>query len=126
VRADRLHRWPDRCAPPIRWRAIVPNLEVIVSLNKLRIVVSTSWAGCVIVVLALRTILSGAPIAPSEYFAWMFLALGPAVVSLMIVRGMSSRSVAQVLYDVERTDRTSIDAVQQRLRTMANIPPTQL
>ena len=124
MRADRFI--VDRTAAPhrFRWRAIVLDLEVVVSLRKLLFVISTGWAACVLVVLIVRVSFSAMTMSPSEYFGWTFLAAGPFVVALLILRGaIAPDSMTQVLQNAERSDTPSLEAVRVRLRGMAAPPP---
>ena len=94
------------------------------SLRKLLFVISIGWAACVLVMLIIRASFSAVTMSPSEYFGWTFLAAGPFVVALLILRGaLASDSMTQVLHDAERSDGTSLQAVRVRLRGMAPPPP---
>lgn len=94
------------------------------SLRKLLFVISIGWAACVLVMLIIRASFSAVTMSASEYFGWTFLAAGPFVVALLILRGaMASDSMAQVLQNAERSDSTSLEAVRVRLRGVAAPPP---
>jgi hypothetical protein len=92
-----------------------PTLEVAVSLKRVLTTTITAWPVLVLVTLAVRA-LYGSTIGASEYAAWLFLAGAPVVIALVIIRGMSSPSITQVLYDAEQTDTASAHAVRERLR----------
>jgi hypothetical protein len=95
-----------------------------VSLKKLLLVISAGWAICVLVTLGVRTLAAAAPITPSEYFAWVFLAGGPAVVAALVIRGsLPNSSMAQVLYDAERADSAALEGIRARLRAIKDDAP---
>jgi hypothetical protein len=87
-----------------RWRAIDPRLEVIVSLNRGLVTSVATWAGVVLIALSARGSFGAGPITWSEYAAWLFLATAPIVLAVVVGRGMSTPTIAQVLYDAERDD----------------------
>ena len=65
-----------------------------------------TWAGVVLIALSARGSFAAGPITWSEYAAWLFLAAAPIVLALVVGRGMSPPTIAQVLYDAERDDTT--------------------
>jgi hypothetical protein len=94
------------------------RMEVAVSLKRVLTITVTAWPALVLVTLAVRA-LFGSPIGANEYAAWLFLAGAPVVIALVIMRGMSSPTITQVLYDTEHPDSASTHAVRERLRAFA-------
>ena len=60
------------------------------------------WAVAVLLALIIRTTLVIPGLSTAEYVGWMFLGCAPVAVVMMLVRGRSARSIAQVLYDAEQ------------------------
>ena len=61
------------------------------------------WPLVVVTALVGRAVFVGASLSVPEYSGWFFLATAPVVTFLIILRSRSTRSIAHVLYDVERT-----------------------
>ena len=118
VRADRHYRCWIVAPHQSRWRVTDHDLEVIVSLNRDRVLaaVPIAWPSLVLIVLAARSTLPGTPIVASEYMAWLFLAGAPVLITLGLMRGQSEPSIAKVLYDTEQADPAAAAAVRERLR----------
>jgi len=72
-----------------------------VSLNKLLTIAVAVWAILVLGTLGVRLALFNAPLNLQEILGWLLIGCTPAVVALLVLRGRSTPSVAQVLYDVE-------------------------
>jgi len=72
-----------------------------VSLNRLLSIAVAVWAILVLGTLAARVVLFHAPLNLEEVIGWLLIGCTPAVVALLVIRGKSAPSVAQVLYDVE-------------------------
>ena len=79
--------------------------EVTVAIKPFFISSFTGWPIAVVAALVGRAAAVGAPISSMEYAAWLFLGCAPGAVALMIVRGLPSRSIAEVLYDAEHSGR---------------------
>ena len=116
MRADRHYRCWIVAPHQSRWRVTDHYLEVIVSLNRVLAIVPIAWPSLVLILLAARSTFPGSPIAASEYFAWLFLAAAPVVITLGIMRGTAERSIAKVLYDTEQADPAAVHAVRERLQ----------
>jgi hypothetical protein len=78
-----------------------------VSLNKIRLVVLTTWFATLIAVLGIR-LLMGAPVTLAESYGWLLLGCIPAAVLLMVFRGAPPSIVGQLLYD---TDHASVETM---------------
>ena len=59
------------------------------------------WPVAILLALAVRTMLVTPGLSIPEYVGWMFLGCAPLAIAVMMLRGRSSGSIAQVLYDAE-------------------------
>jgi hypothetical protein len=76
--------------------------EVIVSTDRLFVSFLVGWPIAVATALASRAALINAALSATEYAGWAFLASAPFFTGVIIARGRSSQSIAQVLYDAEQ------------------------
>ena len=60
------------------------------------------WPIAVATALASRAALINSGLSATEYAGWVFLASAPLFTGVIIARGRSSQSIAQVLYNAER------------------------
>jgi hypothetical protein len=75
-----------------------------VSVSRLFVVSITAWTAIVLATLGARAALVSVPISFTESIVWLFLSFAPAAVFLLLPRGGSSSSIAQVLYNTEHAD----------------------
>lgn len=59
------------------------------------------WLSVILLALAARVTFVSAGISTAEYAGWIFLVCVPVAIGLILGRGRSSGSVAQVIYDAE-------------------------
>ena len=71
------------------------------STQPLVLSVLLGWPIAVASALAGRAALINASFSVPEYAGWLFVAAAPVVTFLMIARGRSTDSIAQVLYNAE-------------------------
>jgi hypothetical protein len=62
-----------------------------------------SWPAVVFAALTGRIAIGSTPVSASEFVVWFFLVAAPVATYLMLLRHRDSGSIAQVLYDAERT-----------------------
>jgi hypothetical protein len=78
-----------------------------VSLNRLFTFALVVWSLAVLSALAGRTAFISPGLTALEATGWVFLLGVPVVIAVIIVRGRSAGSIAEVLYDVEHADDTA-------------------
>jgi hypothetical protein len=76
--------------------------EVTVSSKQLFVSILVGWAIAVAAGFGTRVSFSRADVSAVELAGWVFLAIAPVFTALILARGRTDRSIAQVLYDVER------------------------
>jgi hypothetical protein len=75
--------------------------EVNVSKRRLFVAVLFGWPIAVLSAFASWTFAIGSAAAGPSYPTWIFLATAPVATCLVMARGRPTRSIAQVLHDVE-------------------------
>lgn len=89
------------------------------SINRLLAIAVGIWAVLVLASLGARMALFNAPLTAPEITGWVLIGCSPAAVALLVLRGRSTQTVAQVLYEAEHagdnvTPRTKESDVTQR------------
>ena len=75
--------------------------EVAVSSSSFFFSFLLGWPALVFSALSGRIATVGASLSVSEYAIWFFLASAPVAAYLVLLRGRSTGSISQVLYDTE-------------------------
>jgi hypothetical protein len=88
--------------------------EVAVSSNPLLLSFLVGWPAVVFSALTGRIALLGSGLSASEYVIWFFLAAAPVAAYLIMLRGRSTRSISQVLYDTERAGDAGLERPARR------------
>ncbi len=71
------------------------------STNRFLILALAGWSVAIAASFSARMVLIASALSPVEGVAWLVGTVGPMVLLASIVRGASSRTIAQVLYDTE-------------------------
>jgi hypothetical protein len=102
MRADRQHGSPELLRPPIPMvRDRSDPREVFVSTKRILISCVVGWPIVVVMMLTARLALVDPGPSAAEFVGWVFVVAAPVLTGVIIARGRSSQSIAQVLYDVE-------------------------